>query len=83
MPKKSTEEVGVEVTIRLVGQLPKKYLTLQQIKRIEDRIRGDIIEQLGEYEIWGEFFGSDENIYALFLDSVKLNQKRLVAEPTT
>ena len=75
MSEKSAKQVGVVVTIEAIGLLPEKYLTPQWVKKIEDRIKDYLTDKLGEYEIWGEFFGNDENVYALFLDSVKLSKK--------
>ena len=65
----------IKVTITLEGNLPSKYLTPKHKKRIEERIKDDVMDTLGEYEIWGEFFGKDSDIYALFLENVKIEEE--------
>ena len=57
--------------ITIEGNLPLKYQTRSNLKRLEKRISGDAEARFGEYEIWGEYFGDDDEIYALFLKSVK------------
>jgi len=67
--------VGSEVTITMKGDLPDVAFSKKNKARIENRIKEEVIEGLGEYEIWGEFFGDDPEVYALFLYSVNLEEK--------
>lgn len=67
---KEMKEKEIKIVINMVGSLPEKYLKYR--KRIEQRIEDDVEEILGEYEIWGEFFGNDENVYAFFLEDVQV-----------
>lgn len=64
--------VRSKVTITMEGDLPYEAFSKKYKSLIEKRIQGDVLEQLGEYEIRGEFFGDDERIYALFLNGVEL-----------
>jgi len=61
------------VTITLSGDLPEKAFKESQKRRLEERIKEDVEDILGEYEIWGEFFGEDPEVYALFLRGVEIN----------
>lgn len=62
--------VGVKVNIELTGNLPKKYLS--RLREVSDWIKDDACKTFGEYEIWGEFFGDDPEVYTFFLTGVKV-----------
>lgn len=68
------------VTITMAGDLPSVAFTAKEKKALEEAIQDSIIEILGEYEIWGERFGNDENVYALFLRDVELTRKQPESE---
>jgi len=66
------KKMEVKATIELRGELPKKYMN--RLKKVSKRIKDDASEMFGEYEIWGEFFGDDPEVYALFLTDVKVEK---------
>jgi len=63
-----------EITITLTGDLPDIAFTDEFKSQIEKRVEESVSEELGEFEIWGELFGNDDNVYAMFLDKVELEQ---------
>ena len=66
--------VSSKVTITMSGDLPHEAFSKKNKEDIEKRIEDSVIEQLGEYEIDGEFFGNDESVYALFYRKTALEE---------
>lgn len=64
----------VEVNIKLVGELPDDCLGKKNKELIKKHLMNGAGEVFGEYEIWGELFGNDDNVYALFLDDVDIKE---------
>ena len=63
----------LNIQINLSGELPEEYITTKWLDKIKQRILDDAKETFGEYEIWGEYFGNDDEIYAFFLRDVNIN----------
>ena len=53
---------------------PSEAFSKSYKDKIEKQIQESVTDELGEYEIWGEFFGRDDNVYALFLKNVRLEE---------
>ena len=70
----------VKIQLTIEGDLPEKYTTPMRLEEVRKKVENDAKELFGEYEIWGEFFGNDDQIYTLFLKSVKAGVVRN-AEP--
>lgn len=71
--------VSATVTITMVGDLPSVAFAKKEKEALEEAIKDSVVDMLGEYEIWGERFGNDENVYALFLRDVKLSRTESTA----
>ena len=57
-----------KIIITLEGDLPNKYK--KRKKEIIEKIKFDAEGLFNEYEIWGEFFGDNENLYTFYLTDV-------------
>jgi hypothetical protein len=74
--------VRSQVIITMEGDLPHEAFSKKYKPLIEGRIQNSITDKLGEYEIHGEFFGDDDEVYALFLNGVKLEEKTDGQDPS-